>query len=50
MMRFMAADTRLLPSVQRTVGRLEPLLQQLVVQDTRFSRTAITLRASCSTS
>ncbi|SDZ45053.1 DUF1631 family protein [Delftia lacustris] len=36
MMRFMAADTRLLPSVQRTVGRLEPLLQQLVVQDTRF--------------
>nr|WP_216293567.1 DUF1631 family protein [Delftia acidovorans]MCA1067389.1 hypothetical protein [Delftia acidovorans] len=36
MMRFMAADTRLLPSVQRTVGRLEPLLQQLVVQDARF--------------
>lgn len=36
MMRFMAADTRLLPAVQRTVGRLEPLLQQLVVQDARF--------------
>lgn len=36
MMRFMAADTRLLPSVQRTVGRLEPLLQRLVVQDSRF--------------
>jgi hypothetical protein len=36
MMGFMAADARLLPSVQRTVGRLEPLLQQLVVQDVRF--------------
>lgn len=36
MMRFMAADARLLPSVQHTVRQLEPMLQQLVLRDARF--------------
>ncbi len=36
MMRYMAADARLLPSVRRTVHLLEPMLQQLVLRDARF--------------
>lgn len=36
MMRFIAADARLLPSVQRSVRLLEPMLRQLVLVDTRF--------------
>ena len=36
MMRFMANDARLMPSVQNLVLRLEPVLQQLVLRDARF--------------